>query len=1110
MSHPDNRIPSFNAGGHNCIKTPTGNHYSKHVQPSNDFEQSDRVTLRNNGDKDTRPTVYQPSGDPSLEGISSDVYECSNTATPAAQCGGSLDLSSDRNACSSPVQSPVTSTSVTSENIAFPPGTCNGSKAVNKTVVPVSQPSDRSCYNKPVKLTVKSNGAPCGNMENYAVAQSSEPQRPVDFPCDKSGYSTTVQSTAESSSAPRENMVFPRETCNGSKVVNYAVAQATQPGRPAHLPCGTSGCNTPLQSTVESNSAPIQNMVFAQETCNGSKVVNYAVAQASQPGRPVDLPCGSSGRNTPLQSTVESNSAPIQNMVVMQETCNGSKVVNYAVAQASQPGRQVDLPCGTSGCNTPLQSTVKSNSTPIQNMVVAQETCNGSKVMNYAVAQAPQPRRPVDLPCGTSGRNPPLRSTVESNSAPSQNMVFLQETCHGSKVVNYAVAQASQPGRPVDLPCGTSGCNTPLLTVESNSAPSQNMVFPQETCKGSKVVDYAVAQASQPGRPFDLPCGTSGCNTPLQSTVESNSAPSQNMVFPQETCKGSKVVDYAVTQASKPRRPVDLLCGTSGCNTSLLSTVESNSAPSQNMVFAQETCIASKVVNYAVAQASQCKRPDVDLSFDKSAFTKPVQSTVQSNSAPSQNMVFSRETCNENKVVNYTVAPVSRRSDGAGHYKPVQSTATSNVSYSQSMVFPQETFNRKKVVNCTVAPVSQPPDRSGHYKPVQSTVTSNTASSQNMVFPQETFNRNKVVYYTVAPVSQPQRPVDLPLDRSGFNKPVQSTVTKTIAPSQNMVSPRETFSRNKVVSNTVSQISKPLRPVGLPADRRGFNTVQSIVASPSAPSKIMLFPQGTFHSGKVESYTVAPPLKPVRPVNLPSDTSGYNNLVQSTVKVEGAIPSSAGILINGNLQGDKHVNQQLLNVNKVNPAASVMFVNKPLPTRTVSCSPLVSEIPNFTVNQPSTVAVKQNYVQPGTYCISSATRLSAGSLVSGINSSTSESSVYSESNPYFQQPSANENTNRRPTDSLSSGTQIPFNSSYFQTADKPYKCPKCSLSFSTEELYNRHIPVHYKKCPHCSEEFRSLKAPYRDLLQHVVLFHKDKDPCNLAHKSTVLSALRGM
>lgn len=838
MSHPDNRIPPFSAHGHNCIKTPTGNHYSKHVQPGNDFEQSDRVTLRNNGSEDTRPAVYQPLRDPSLEGISTEVYECSNTATIAAQPGGFLDLSSDRNACSSPVQSPVTSTSVPNENMAFPLGTCNGSKVVNKKVVPVSQRSDRSGYINPVQLTFKSNGAPCENMVNYA--QASEPQRPVHLPCDKNDYSNTVQSTVESNSVPSENMVLPQETCKGSKVVNYAVAHASQQGRPVDLSCGTSGCNTPLQSTVESSSAPSQNMVFAQETCNGSKVVNYPVAQALQPGRPVDLPCGTSGRNTPLQSTVESNSAP-----------------------------------------------------------------------------------------------------------------------------------------------------------------------------------------------------------------------------------------------------------------------------SQKMIFTQETSIASKVVNYAVAQASQCKRP-VDLSFDKSGYTKRVQSTVQSNSALSQNMVFSHETCNENKVVNHTVAPVSWPSDRTGHNKPVQSTVTSNVSSSQSMVFPQETFNRNKVVNYTVAPVSQPPDRRGPNKSVQSTVTSNTASSQNMVVPQETFNRNKVVYCTVAPVSQPQRPVDLPLDRSGFNKPVQATVTSTIAPSQNMVSPRETFSKNKVVSNTGAQLSKPLRPVDLPSVRSGFNTVQSIVARPSAPSKIMVFPQGTFHSGKVESDTVAQPLKPVRPVNLPSGGSGYNNPVQSTVKVEGVILSSAGILINSNLQGDKHGNQQLLNVNKVHPEAYVMFVNKPLPTTTISCSPLVSEIRNFTANQPSTVAVKQNYVQPGTHRISSATRLSAGSLVSGIHSTTSESSVSSDSNPYFQQPSANDYTNRRPTDSLPSGTQIPLNSGCFQAADKPYKCPKCSLSFSTEELYNHHIPVHYKKCPHCSEEFRSLKAPYRDLLQHVVLFHKDKDPCNLAHKSTVFSALRGM
>ena len=785
MSHPDNRIPPFNEDGHNFIETPTGNHYSKHVQPNYDFEQSEKVTLRNNENEDTRPAVYQP---PSLEGISTDVFECRNTATPAARPGGSVDFSSDKNGCSSAIKSPpVASTSVPSENMAFPLGTYNKSKVVNKTVVSVSQSSDRSVYNEPVQSTVESIGAPCGNMVNYTVAQALQPQRPVYLPCDKSGYNNTVQST-----------------------------------------------------------------------------------------------------------------------------------------------------------------------------------------------------------------------------------------------------------------------------VESNSSPSENMVFPQETCQGSKVVNYTISQASQPGRPVDLPCGTSGCNTPLQSTVQSNSVPCQKIVIP------------------------------------------------------QETWIASKVMKCTVAQASQCKRP-VDLPFDKSGYTKPVQSTVQSNSAHSH-MVFPRETSSENKVVNCTVAQVPQPG------RSVQSTVQSNSASSQNMVLPRETWNENKVVDYTVSPVSQPSNRSGHNKPVESTVTSNTVSNGNgngspniiMVFPQETFNRNKLVFYTVAPASQPERPVGLPFDKSGFDKPVQSTVTTTIAPSQNIVFPQETLSGNIVVSNSFAQPSKPVRPVDLPSDRSGFNTVQSTGASTCAPSKIIVFPQGTFRRDKVESYAVAQPLKPVRPVNLPSGGSGYNNPVKSTVKVEGAIPSSVGILINSNLQGDKHGNQQLLNVNNVHPAAHVMFVNKPLPTRPISCSPLVSEIRYCTLNELSTVAVKQNSVQPGTSCISSATRLSGGSLIPSIHSSTSEASVSSEGNPYFQQPSANENTNRHPTEPLPSATQIPFTSSYFQTADKPYKCPKCPLRFSTEELYNRHIPVHYKKCPHCSEEFRSLKAPYRDLLQHVVLFHKDKDPCNLAHKSTVLSALRGM
>ena len=74
-----------------------------------------------------------------------------------------------------------------------------------------------------------------------------------------------------------------------------------------------------------------------------------------------------------------------------------------------------------------------------------------------------------------------------------------------------------------------------------------------------------------------------------------------------------------------------------------------------------------------------------------------------------------------------------------------------------------------------------------------------------------------------------------------------------------------------------------------------------------------------------------------------------------------------------------------------------------------------------------------------------------------------------------------------------------------------YKCPICSVRFNTESDRSLHIhEMHDKKCPYCTEVFSSTSGRcYRSLLKHVVLFHKDKDPCSVAHKSTIESALRG-
>lgn len=73
-----------------------------------------------------------------------------------------------------------------------------------------------------------------------------------------------------------------------------------------------------------------------------------------------------------------------------------------------------------------------------------------------------------------------------------------------------------------------------------------------------------------------------------------------------------------------------------------------------------------------------------------------------------------------------------------------------------------------------------------------------------------------------------------------------------------------------------------------------------------------------------------------------------------------------------------------------------------------------------------------------------------------------------------------------------------------------FRCPHCSQRFDTESDYKVHILIHEKKCPYCMEVFESTSGrSYRSLLKHVVLYHKDKDPCNVAQKSTIESALRG-
>ena len=112
----------------------------------------------------------------------------------------------------------------------------------------------------------------------------------------------------------------------------------------------------------------------------------------------------------------------------------------------------------------------------------------------------------------------------------------------------------------------------------------------------------------------------------------------------------------------------------------------------------------------------------------------------------------------------------------------------------------------------------------------------------------------------------------------------------------------------------------------------------------------------------------------------------------------------------------------------------------------------------------------------------------------------------------FNRPAVDENVNRSPAECVPSAASslstitCPYcakcfqrpshlnrHISVFHTTNKPFECQQCAKKFSTEKQYNVHIRRHENKCPYCTEVFRVRK----DLLKHVVLCHKDRDPSSL-------------
>ena len=349
----------------------------------------------------------------------------------------------------------------------------------------------------------------------------------------------------------------------------------------------------------------------------------------------------------------------------------------------------------------------------------------------------------------------------------------------------------------------------------------------------------------------------------------------------------------------------------------------------------------------------------------------------------------------------------------------------------------------------------------------------------------------------------------------------------------------------------------------------GSSTPDGILTNSSAEcngnatsSKTMAFPQEC-HS--VVQNTDGITSQPGQSSHIPLDRNGFNKDKQSTVQLAPAIPSSV-TTCNNSLLGNKHIKQvhtsgvkplstQPIYVFSTNGLSTEAINGKILQPATYYLSPanqpsavcLVSNAPSSHIRSIVYHKVHPNFKHLVTKVNENRSpTLPPGDISSGHLLSGNWSSAYHKILPNVQYVVTKENTNGLPTNqssgnlssgnvssrNLSSGNLslgnmssenltpfyrkvhpdfkhlMPKINTYSQPEEKPYKCSKCSLRFSSKEDCSRHFPVHHKKCPYCSEVFSS-SAPYRELLKHVVLFHKDKDPCSLAHKSTVISALRG-
>ena len=919
-------------------------------------------------------------------------------------------------------------------------------------------------------------------------------------------------------------------------------------GKPS-LVCLASGRSTPAgisTNILENNNiASSVNMVFPPETDN--KPVNSTAALASQPEGSLGLPvpCDSNGYNGGVQSIDKVDAATPSSV-----TSSGSVQSKVFTVRNSGNPDVKPLVRLSSGSSTP--GGISTNI--LQNNNISASVNNKPLNSTAALASQPDGSPGLPVPCDCTDYSNGVQSALKLAAATASSVTTSSSIESRVFTSRKSNSEDGKPSRYLVSGNSTAGGNSTNNLAYRNIAPSLNMVFPRET--GNTAANSTAALVSQPP---GLPCNSSGYSNGVQSTVKlvlaipssaTSSGSMQSNVF-QVGNSGNAAVPslvYVTPGSSTPGvQPMVKIAP------AIPSSVTSNGSMQSNVLTVKNSG------NAVVPPLIYVARGSSTLGVQSTAKIAPaIPHRVTSSGSEQNNLLPVRNSGNTDvtplaylgpgssapglqsavKLVPATPSTVTSNGSMQSNVLPVRNSGNTDVTplvylgpgsstpclqsgvklvpaiphritssgLEQSNLLPVRNSGNTDVTPLAyLGPGSSAPSLQSAVQlvpAIPSTVTSNGSMQSNVLLVRNSGNADGKPLVYVAPVS---------------SAPGLQSAVKLVPAIPSIVTFNGSMQSNILpVRNSGNADVKPLVYRGPGSSTPGVQSIVKIVpAIPNYVTTCSTAQSSVFTLGNSGNADVTPLVC----LDPESSTPG----VKSTAAIAPAIPHN--VATSGSMQSNVFAVRNSGNADgrpldysgAASPTAgaqSTVKIAPVIPSSVTSNGSFQSNV--FAVGNSGNAAVPPLvYLAPGssTPDVQSAVKTapaissSPGSVTSPVDgvlqgSKHGNQPQYCGNNPQYTEPVRYISVFRESSPLLSYCHNI-------QPEDKPYKCNKCSVRFRTEEDFNRHLPLHYKNCPYCSEVFKS-NAPYRELLKHVVMCHKDQDPCSLAHKSTVESALRGM